>query len=547
MPLPFPFDFRKPDYSEVFAWRAERLERIRANPAAIPGLLAYYRDNPAQMITDWGCTADPRNVERNLPAVIPFILFPRQEEWVEWCMRHWKEQEPGPTVKSRDMGLSWLTMGLACCMAITRDDLVIGFGSRKEEYVDKIGSPKSLFHKGRMFVNLLPPELRGGFNLKSTAPHMRLMFPTTSSAIIGEAGDGIGRGDRASVYFVDESAFLERPQLVEASLSQTTNCRIDISTPNGPNNPFAEKVLGGKFDVFRFHWREDPRKDDLWYAKQCRNLDAVTVAQEIDINFSGSIDGALIPSEWVQAAIGAAEKLGLDMTGERSSALDVADKGKDTCAQGRRNGLILDDLDEWRGTTTEDIFGTTQRAFENCDKWQTSFLRFDSDGLGAGVRGDGRVLNEQRVEQRRREIDTEPFNGGGAVVDKDLEFIKGYTDDDGQYHPGRTNGEFFDNFKAQCWWALRERFRMTFIAVTTGEIDSVDALISLDPGLPLLSKLSAELSQPTYGKTSRGKVIVNKAPDGMKSPNLADMVMMLFAQQSIAILPKSRVFQRKRT
>lgn len=546
MTLPFPFDFRNPDYAQVFAWRAERLERLRAKPELLPALLAHYRDNPAQMIIDWGCTFDPRNAERGLPPIIPFILFPKQIEWVDWCMTHWQGQEGGQVVKSRDMGLSWLTMALACVLAITRDDLVIGFGSRKEEYVDKIGSPKSLFHKGRMFVNLLPPELRGGFNLQTTAPHMRLMFPNTGSALVGEAGDGIGRGDRASIYFVDEAAFLERPQLVEASLSQTTNCRIDVSTPNGPSNPFAEKVRSGKHDVFRFHWRDDPRKDDAWYAKQCEKLDPVTVAQEIDINFEASVDGVLIPSAWVQSAIGADVKLGIDMRGEKLSALDVADQGKDTCAQGKRDGLVLDDLDEWRGKTTEDIYGTTQRAFENCDRWQTPFLRFDSDGLGAGVRGDGRVLNEQRVSTGRREISVESFHGSGEVLDKDLEFIKGYTDDNGQYHPGRTNGEFFENYKAQCYWSLRDRFRATHEAVTEGKEFSVDELICLSPNLPHLEKLTAELSQPTYKKSARGKVIVNKAPDGTKSPNLADMAMMLFALQSSARPPKSRVFMRKR-
>lgn len=546
MTLPFAFDFRNPDYAQVFAWRAERLERLRAKPDLLPALLAHYRDNPAQMIIDWGCTFDPRNAERGLPPIIPFILFPKQIEWVDWCMAHWQGQEGGQVVKSRDMGLSWLTMALACVLAITRDDLVIGFGSRKEEYVDKIGSPKSLFHKGRMFVNLLPPELRGGFNLQSTAPHMRLMFPNTGSALVGEAGDGIGRGDRASIYFVDEAAFLERPQLVEASLSQTTNCRIDVSTPNGPSNPFAEKVRSGKHDVFRFHWRDDPRKDDAWYAKQCEKLDPVTVAQEIDINFEASVDGVLIPSAWVQSAIGADVKLGIDMRGEKLSALDVADQGKDTCAQGKRDGLVLDDLDEWRGKTTEDIYGTTQRAFENCDRWQTPFLRFDSDGLGAGVRGDGRVLNEQRVAAGRREISVESFHGSGEVLDKDLEFIKGYTDDNGVYHPGRTNGEFFENYKAQCYWSLRDRFRATHEAVTEGKEFSVDELICLSTSLPHLEKLTAELSQPTYKKSARGKIIVNKAPDGTKSPNLADMAMMLFALQSSARAPKSRVFMRKR-
>lgn len=84
MTLPFAFDFRNPDYAQVFAWRAERLERLRAKPELLPALLAHYRDNPAQMIIDWGCTFDPRNAERGLPPIIPFILFPKQIEWVDW-------------------------------------------------------------------------------------------------------------------------------------------------------------------------------------------------------------------------------------------------------------------------------------------------------------------------------------------------------------------------------------------------------------------------------------------------------------------------------
>ena len=78
---------------------------------------------------------------------------------------------------------------------------------------------------------------------------MRINFAHTGSSISGEAGDGIGRGDRSSLYFVDESAFLERPELVEASLSQTTNCRIDVSTPHGMANPFAEKRHSGMVKV----------------------------------------------------------------------------------------------------------------------------------------------------------------------------------------------------------------------------------------------------------------------------------------------------------
>ncbi|EAQ8610498.1 TerL protein, partial [Salmonella enterica] len=50
MPIPFPFDFRKPDYTAVFEWRMERLERIRKAPEMLPALREFYRTNPAQFI-----------------------------------------------------------------------------------------------------------------------------------------------------------------------------------------------------------------------------------------------------------------------------------------------------------------------------------------------------------------------------------------------------------------------------------------------------------------------------------------------------------------
>lgn len=512
------FDFRNPDYSSVFAQRADRLKKLRATPNAFSNLLAYYRDHPAQMVIDWGCTADPRNAERGLPVIVPFILFPRQVEWIDWAVYKWKNQTSAPTVKSRDMGLSWLSVALACVLSVTRDDLVIGFGSRKEEYVDKIGSPKSLFFKARMFMQLLPPELRGGYAQGVTDPHMRIKFPNTGSVLVGEAGDGIGRGDRASIYFVDESAFLERPQLVEASLSQTTNCRLDISTPNGLANPFAEKVRSGKFDTFTFHWRDDPRKDDEWYEKQKSILDPITVAQEIDIDFAASVDGVLIPSTWVQSAIDADKKLGIDASGERFAALDVADLGKDSNALTLRDGVIIADVNDWHGSTVEDIYGTTQKAFGLCDEWGIDRLRYDSDGLGAGVRGDARVINIDRNDNGLGSIECEAFHGGASVVDPDKEYVK-----------GRTNESFFDNLKAQSWWLLRDRFKITHEAVTDGKPFSVDDIIVIRKGMAQQNKLITELSQPTYKRSSRGKIQINKAPDGTKSPNLADSVMMAFA------------------
>jgi hypothetical protein len=63
MPLPFPFDFKNPDYNMVFEWRMERLLRIRQSPGVLPALTQFYRDDPAQFIIDWGMTTDPRNLD----------------------------------------------------------------------------------------------------------------------------------------------------------------------------------------------------------------------------------------------------------------------------------------------------------------------------------------------------------------------------------------------------------------------------------------------------------------------------------------------------
>jgi phage terminase large subunit len=514
MPIPFPFDFKNPDYVAVFEWRKERLIWLRANPEKLPAIKDYYRDNPAQFIIDWGMTFDPRNVERGLPATIPFLLFPKQEEWIAWFLERWKAQEPGITEKTRDMGLTWLTIGFACTVCLFYDGLVAGFGSRKEEYVDKLGEPKSLLEKGRIFMQLLPREFTGSFDAKKHAPYMRLMFPDTRSVITGEAGDGIGRGARTSWYIVDESAFLERPQLIDKSLSMTTNCRQDVSTPNGLGNSFAQRRHSGKIKVFTFHWRDDPRKGEEWYEKQVRELDPVTVAQEIDINYAASLEGVVIPSAWVQAAIDAHTKLGITPTGRKYGALDVADEGKDLNCFAGRHGILLNFLKSWSGKNS-DIYQSVVKTFDICDELGLESFDYDADGLGAGVRGDARNFNEVRVANHKKHIRDNPFRGSGPVWDPEGEMVK-----------SRKNKDYFANYKAQSWWALRLRFQATHRAVVEKLPFNPDDIISIDPKLEELAQLSMELSQPTWSLNNVGKIVIDKQPDGTLSPNRADGVMI---------------------
>jgi hypothetical protein len=518
VPVPFPFDWKNPDLVQVYEWRMERLRRIRADPdGLLPALRKFYADNPAQFIIDWGQTFDPRNADLGQPSWMPFILFPKQEEWVHWFMERWKARAPGLTEKSRDMGMSWLTVATAATLCIFRDGFVAGFGSRKEDYVDKLGDPKSLFWKAREYIGSLPPEFRAGWDRSKHAPHMRMIFPETGSVMTGEAGDNIGRGDRTSVYFVDEAAHLVRSQLVDASLSATTNCRMDLSSVKGRANPFAVKRFGGKISVFSFHWRDDPRKDDAWYAKQQNDLDPVTVAQEIDMDYTASVEGVVIPSAWVQAAIDAHVKLGFAPTGVRSGALDVADEGRDKNAFCVARGILVESVEEWSGVGA-DIFATTQKAFEICDAREVVKFKYDADGLGAGVRGDARVINDIRKSRRIKPVEVEAFRGSDAVFNPTGEDV-----------PGRKNEDIFANRKAQAWWNLRMRFGRTYQAVVQGKDYMPDDIISISKDAGDTQKLVTELSQATYSINTAGKFLIDKAPEGTKSPNLADSVVIRFS------------------
>lgn len=527
MPIPFKFDFRNPDYVAVFEWRIERLTRIREavaleqkenrDPVVLPALHKFYADNPAQFIIDWGMTYDPRNVNKKLPARLPFLLFPRQEELAHWLLERFRKQEPGIIDKSRDMGVSWLVIALASTMCRFNPEMSVGVGSRKEDYVDVLGDPDSLIEKARIFLGLLPPEFRGTWERKAHSSHMKIIFPDSGSILTGEAGDGIGRGGRNSLYMVDESAFLERPLLVDASLSATTDCRIDLSTPNGMGNPFAQKRHSGRIPVFSFHWRDDPRKDQAWYDKKCAELDnPVVIAQELDLNYSASVEGVLIPSSWVQAAINAHTKLGIAPTGARKAALDVADEGRDKNALCGRHGVLVDFLEQWSGVGS-DIYKTTIKAFDICDGGGYDSLLYDADGLGSGVRGDANQINLARRVEGKREVIVDPFRGSAAVYDPDGEMVE-----------KRANKDFFANAKAQAWYALRLRFRNTYRAVVEGKEYDPDAIISLSGDLADIQQLCVELSQPTFSLNSAGKILIDKAPDGTKSPNLADAVMIAF-------------------
>lgn len=539
-------DWKNPDYDTVILQRLKVLQRIRNDPKATASIVddmkAVYREYPAQMIVDWGVTVDPRNIALGRPGVFPFILFDKQIELADSVIAHWRGQKNLLIEKSRDTGISWLMMSLSCVLSVLFDDVAIGTGSRKWELVDELGNMDTLLQKARMFLKFLPREFRAGWDERKHSKEGQITIPETRSVIDGEAGDDIGRGGRKSLYIVDEAAHLLHPESVDASLSSNTNCKIELSSVKGMSNPFAQRAHDGTTDKFIMDWRDDPRKDQAWYDKYLETYGPTVTAQEVDRNYSASVDNVIIPGLWVQAAVDAHVKLGIEPSGLREGGLDVADMGKDKNAYASRFGILLEDVEEWSGSDAGDPTVTTQRAFRIAEQRRQTGFCYDTDGMGVSVRGPARQANEARVEAKAKPLLVRPFRGsasGEALYMPDAA-VRG---EDGK-PLDRKNKDYFQNYKAQSYIALRWRFLQTYRAVVKGyrvikpgdrpaqpgelTVDA-DEIISINSKIAKLSQLISELSQPVTKESLTGKLMVDKMPDGMKSPNLSDAVMMVYA------------------
>jgi hypothetical protein len=503
---------------------------------------------------------------------MPFILFPRQREFIEWLYACFTGDANGLAEKCRDMGATWLAVCFSVWLFLFFRGATIGWGSQDGDKVDEIGNMSSIFEKIRWELRTIPrifwPE---GFSEKVGMNYMRIYAPNGNS-ITGECGDDIGRGGRTRVYFKDESAHYQHPESIDAALDDNTRVQIDISSVNGLGNVFHTKrengvewhpgapAIRGKSNVFVMDYSDHPDKTPEWHA--LRRSEAIDKGllhkfeQEVERNYAASVLGVVIPAEWVRSAIDAHVVLGFVEHEHEDvyAGLDVA--GGDTDDSGDKNsiavrvGTVLRHSEHWGD---RDTAVTTKRAITiaapfmpKSDRHKTRKIRIEYDccGVGEGVKGESnRLLDEGDMPKT---IEFVAWNAGAKVVNPEQRVVIKDNGEEDEESP--TNDEFFTNLKAQGWWSLRRRFethRMVQAGTKVLEADasamlidpvtgrqsisySQDELISLDSRMPNLRTVQKELSQPTMGKGSRMRLLINKKPKGTKSPNDADAVMQCY-------------------
>jgi phage terminase large subunit len=511
--------------------RDRRLSWARSDSAQrFPALLTYYAKHIPQFVDDWALTFDPRLRDAKL---IPFKLYPRQHALAQELLDSHTCGESLTVVKARDSGASWLAMCLAVGLAIFEPGFTCLIGSQLEVKIDQSGTnANTLFGKARMFLEYLPEEFRGGWSPKNGNLYMRLWWPN-GSVLFGQAGEAIGRGERASVAVLDEYAHLLHPDKTDEALMATTQVKWYISSVNGTSNPFARRAMDGKNRVFRYTWRDDPKKTQEWADKMIATDGQRKFDREYGCDFLAGNADQMIKQAWLDAATDAHVKLGIVPTGRRYGGLDIGAGGDDANAFAVvHGGMLVEHVEIWPSSV--DQFREVEKAMRLAESHGVFHFAGDAVGVGAGIEGSVRQINERRKAAADAAKDS---NSAAEYWSKAVHIgMDSFKSSESPVFPLRkyrpTSKDLVEdilpNRKSQGYDDLARRLEVTFNAVTVPgyKYDRRD-IVSFASSNPSHNQLMQELAQITSEWRGQ-KLYVDKYGDGA-SPNAADAVMMALA------------------
>ncbi len=331
------------------------------------------------------------------------------------------------------------------------------------------------------------------------------------------------KGWKFSIFYMDEARTctqktleILRPSIREADseLWFSWNPKLSIDPidvmfrheSGPPSNSFVQEVS----------YKDNPYFNDILEQERidCLRSDPDRYPHIWEGEYDDAPDGRIIlPYAQLLKCVDAHKKLGLEITGTRHAGYDISDEGNDRCGHAVRKGPLLEHCEDWTGKGSE-VKQSTARMHRVNVEMSVMRLFYDSGGgYGSGVRSDLRTI----TGSRKLPYFIHPFRFGGAVNGPDRTYIRGV-----------KNKDFFKKQNAQAWWNIRLRMLNTLKLLDGDNVDQ-DKCLFINGGIDKLNPLLVEMSRATFDEDSSSRIIIDKAPDGSPSPNLADSVIMSFA------------------
>lgn len=277
-----------------------------AKQAKILKLFRQCQDDPILFFNTFLFTFDPKHH----PFHLPFNTFPFQDDLI---LRQVRAIVQGYDIfidKTREMGVTYTTLGVLLWFWECQEASNFLVGSRKQDIVDNVGNvgsgevtnkEESLFGKLDYMTERIPSIiLPQGFDPSKHRTFMSLRNPENGNVISGESSNAnFSRGARYKAIMLDEFAFWLNDAAAWGSTGDTTNCRIVVTTPGNRPNTKAKRLRfkkdGEEIDIVSLPYHLDPRKTAEWLEQQRKRRSKEDFAREIMIDWEGAVTGVVYP------------------------------------------------------------------------------------------------------------------------------------------------------------------------------------------------------------------------------------------------------------
>lgn len=202
--------------------------------------------------------------DQRLGKAVPFILWDCQKE----LSSIWNLYDYSIILKSRQIGISWLSAAYALWCCIFHPYFIAMVLSKKEE------DAKEYLEKVKFFYSNLPDFFKALAPLKTEPTQTIIEFKNESKIKVETSNPEAGRSKTLNLLIVDEGAFIPEARRIwnaaEPTLEKTKGKAIIISTANGYDPFFRPKWLSAKsgdngFKHFFISWYGDPARTQEWY------------------------------------------------------------------------------------------------------------------------------------------------------------------------------------------------------------------------------------------------------------------------------------------
>ena len=273
------------------------LQKIEIEACTID--ILYYFDNYVR--TDKNSTL----YDESFPSVIPFLPYDFQRECISEVWDSIIKWEPVFIEKSRQMGISWLIVAIFVYWFIFHNHKYLIL-SQKQDDVDKLWDMKSLFEKARFIIKNIPKWMQPEGIVEK---YMSISRADGSWSMTGEsANPNASRWGTYTAIFPDEFAFQSNAETINRAMTSASPCIIYTSTPNGMFNehyrmrklamPSVDKNwidIPAAIKWLRYHRSVHPLYTQERYENRIKSMDAVSIAQELEIDYNTSVKWRVYP------------------------------------------------------------------------------------------------------------------------------------------------------------------------------------------------------------------------------------------------------------